>query len=614
MTTTENNMQNLHPDIQQRLYDLTVLTYISNNNKTGIKYRCFKFPDRNLDIKDIKDLALGSNIFINKFASGDIQVSWYADEPEGYKDAIVRDVFNKIIDMIPPEMSWSKLVNPCKSKKQTIDKDYSHSSFEHDTLRIVSSAAFRRLQNKTQVVPLCDNDIVHNRLTHSIEVSTVGKKLARMVASYVWETCMPKNDVAVIAQYFGGSCLNDEQVRELFTNNVADLVAAACLIHDIGNPPFGHQGEEALNETYTELLVLPEYRDSLGKLAKLEADIFKIEGNAQTIRLLAQNQNIDLTYATLAASIKYPRMHHQENSIYKKFNIYASEQELFNRILSSCGLNLVAGEDYERHPLVYVVEAADDICYSLFDFEDFVYLGFISEETYSETLLDITFANLKTPLAMRTPGETLEEKLNNYKQSLAEMSFTNIASKLRSEALFQLILNAFHAFKEKYDYIITGTYTIDNQLLNAKGKINGLLDIYAAIMANHPVKDRFAKSNTGLKKHSVTAGYNNIAVLKNSLGGYEIMSQLLKTHIAALHNLNKLQSQMILLTAPTEFIHKSIRDSLNKRDARSWVEILSPQQQIEQIRLLNDYLTGLTDNAALRLFRHLKGHEQVGFI
>jgi dGTP triphosphohydrolase len=194
------------------------------------------------------------------------------------------------------------------------------------------------------------------------------------------------------------------------------------------------------------------------------------------------------------------------------------------------------------------------------------------------------------------------------------MSFANIASKLRSEALFQLILNAFHAFKEKYDYIITGTYTIDNQLLNAKGKINGLLDIYAAIMANHPVKDRFAKSNTGLKKHSVTAGYNNIAVLKNSLGGYEVMSELLKTHIAALHNLNKLQSQMILLTAPTEFIHKSIHDSLNKRDARSWVEILSPQQQIEQIRLLNDYLTGLTDNAALRLFRHLKGHEQVGFI
>ena len=108
---------------------------------------------------------------------------------------------------------------------------------------------------------------------------------------------------------------------------------------------------------------------------------------------------------------------------------------------------------------------------------------------------------------MRTLGETLEEKLSNYKQGLVGMNFGNIASKLRSEALFQLILNAFHAFKEKYDYIITGTYTIDNQLLNAKGKINGLLDIYTMIMANHPVKDRFAKSNTGLKKHSVTAGY-----------------------------------------------------------------------------------------------------------
>lgn len=295
-------------------------------------------------------------------------------------------------------------------------------------------------------------------------------------------------------------------------------------------------------------------------------------------------------------------------------SLYAPRGCRFNRILSNCGLNLIAGEDYERHPLVYVVEAADDICYSLFDFEDFVHLGFVSEETYSGTLLDIIFANAKTPLAMRTLGETLEEKLSNHKQSLVEMNFGNIASKLRSEALFQLILNAFHTFKEKYDYIITGTYTMDNQLLNAKGKINGLLDIYAMIMANHPVKDRFAKSNTGLKKHPVTAGYNNIAVLKNSLGGYEIMRELLKTHIAALHNLNKLQSQMILLTAPPEFVHDGIRDSLNKRDAHSWAEVLSPQQQIEQIRLLNDYLTGLTDNAALKLFRHLKGHEQVGFI
>lgn len=602
---------NVHEDIIQRLHDLTILTYLSVNKKTNTRYWCFKFPDKNLDIRDIKDLAAASEIFINKFADGYIQISWYADDKEDYKGSDSCDVFNKIIDMVPLEMSWGKLINPCKAKKQAIDRAYIQSSFEHDVLRIVSSASFRRLQNKTQVIPLCDNDIVHNRLTHSIEVSAVGKKLARMVASYIWDNYVDLKDSKAIASAFGTYADNDSAMGALFINNIADLVSAACLIHDIGNPPFGHQGEEALNETYTELIATPEYQDSLNRLIELDEDIFKIEGNAQTIRLLAQNKNIDLAYATLAASIKYPRMYHTNDSIYKKFNIYASEQDLFNRILSNCGLNCLNNGDYERHPLVYIVEAADDICYSLFDFEDFVHLGFISEDVYSETLLDILFANLKTPLAARTLGETLEEKMHNYKQELAKLNFANKASKLRSEALFQLILNAFYAFKEKYDHIITGTYTIDNQLLNHKGKIHGLLDIYAEMMASNPVKDRFAKSNIGLKKHSVTAGYNNIAVLRNSLGGYEIMSELLKVHIHSLYNLHQLRAQMILLSTPSEFIHNDLIEAINKRMAKSWLEILSPKQQVEQIRLLNDYLTGLTDNAALKLFRHIKGHTQV---
>ena len=182
---------------------------------------------------------------------------------------------------------------------------------------------------------------------------------------------------------------------------------------------------------------------------------------------------------------------------------------------------------------------------------------------------------------------------------------------LRSEAIFQMTLNAFDVFKQKYEYIISGIYTIENQLLSNKGKIHGLLDIYATLTQDEQDVDAIDHANQALKKYSVNYGYNNIAVLKNSLGGYEVMSGLLKTYIAALHSLNKLKSQMVLFTIPEMYLSGKLRVALSKRDTISWVDILSEEQQIEQIRRLNDYVTGLTDNAALRLFRHMKGHEQI---
>ena len=605
---------NLHSETIEKLYNKKIVVYRSQSkNGSDTKYWCFKFPDYQFDITTIKEISHSSDIYVNRFPSGDIQVSWFADRLEHYKTESVKEIFNDIIDLVPTQMSWVKLLSPIKSKKNNIDTEYARSSFEHDQLRIVSSLSFRKLQNKTQVIPLCDNDSVHNRLTHSIEVFVVGKKLARRAAEYIWETHIDESDVKQLSNVF--QCGNNHNTtREVFINSIGDVVAAACLIHDIGNPPFGHQGEEALNETFEKLISSPEYANTLGKLATLHPDLFKIEGNAQTIRLLNQNKNIDLTYATLAASIKYPRAIDAEKSIYKKFNIYESERELFNNILKSCCLNHLKNNDYERHPLVFLVEAADDICYSLFDFEDFVNLEFISEDVYKNALLDIIFANIKTPMAMRTNGTTLAEKRENYINTLNNLSFSNISSKLRSEALFQMLLNALHAFKEKYEYIITGTYTQENNLLNSRGRINGLLDIYANIMSNHSIKDRFAESNLDIRKHSIKSGYNNMAVLKNSLGGYEIMSELLKICIYALHNLNKLQAQMIILSIPDNFILAEISEAVNKRDTISWQGILSPKQQCEQIRLLNDYLTGLTDNEALKLFKHIKGHEQLSIM
>ena len=512
------------------------------------------------------------------------------------------------------KMPWAKLINPTKSKKQTIDQEYVRTTFEHDAMRIVSSASFRKLQDKTQAIPLSDNDMVHNRLTHTIEVAAVGKKLARMVADYVWDNHIEITDKNAIASIFKCDPTNQSLTKEVFINNVADIVEAACLIHDLGNPPFGHQGEGALSETYDDLANLPEYGETLVRLAKAQPDIFKIEGNAQTLRSIANNKSIDLTYATLAVSIKYPCVYHQGNSIYKKFNVYQSEQELFNKIMINCGIVLLQNHEYARHPLVYLVEAADDICYSLFDFEDFVHLGFVSEEVYCGTLINIILSDQSSVIATKTHGGNLSEKRIHYKQDLYannQLSFIDIVSKLRSEAIFQMMLNAFDVFQQKYEYIISGIYTIENQLLSNKGKIHGLLDIYATLTQDEQDVDAIDHANQALKKYSVNYGYNNIAVLKNSLGGYEVMSGLLKTYIAALHNLNKLKSQMVLFTIPEMYLSDKLRVVLSKRDAISWVDVLSDEQQIEQIQWLNDYLTGLTDNAALRLFRHMKGHEQI---
>lgn len=615
ISTKEKNKSNLHTEITERLNLMNIHIHSSTNKKSHREFHYFQFPNCNQDIQSIKELAAGSDVFINAFAC-DIKVSWYANESEIYKTDCNRKLFHQIINLVPDSLSWVNLLNPNKSKKQQTKPEYLRSSFEHDALRIVSSATFRKLQNKTQVIPLGDNDIIHNRLTHSIEVATVGKKLARMVAEYIWDNYIGEDDAQSIAESFCYSVASHEAIKELFINSIADIVYAACLIHDIGNPPFGHQGEEALKETYEQLMAMPEYKESLSILNGEYPDLFKIEGNAQTIRLLSENTNIDLTYATLASSIKYPKMYSTEDSIYKKFNIYLSEEKLFNDILTNCGLNVAQGNDYKRHPLVYLVEAADDICYGLFDFEDFVHLGFISQEIYCDTMIEIILPNLNAPAAKNSSiqGNTIEEKRISYKENITKQNlktFDSIASKLRSEALFQMILNAKHSFEKKYDYIMTGSYTKCNQLLNKKGKIHGLLDIYSAIMGDSPTEDCFARTSAGLKKHSVVSGYNNIAVLKNSLGGYEIMRELLETYIFALHNLDKLKSQMILFTIPEEYIFEDILEAIDKKNSKSWVTILSKKQQAEQIRKLNDYLTGLTDTAALKLFRHLKGHEQI---
>ncbi|MEM7314896.1 MAG: dGTP triphosphohydrolase, partial [Planctomycetota bacterium] len=229
------------------------------------------------------------------------------------------------------------------------------SAFEADYDRVSFSTAFRRLARKTQVHPLAQNDQVHNRLTHSIEVAAVGRTLSRMLADLMRRRGEPIIDAPT-------TC-----------DDLAWIMQAACLVHDIGNPPFGHAGEFAIREWVAEHadVVFPQSQ-SVSQGTQTDLRIF--EGNAQGFRLAARTDNqqgyMRLTYATLGSMVKYPWVSTSPQAEEQgKFNCFSTEQSIFQGIWEQLGLIRDDGS-YARHPLSFLSEAADDICYRIVDLED----------------------------------------------------------------------------------------------------------------------------------------------------------------------------------------------------------------------------------------------------
>ena len=275
-------------------------------------------------------------------------------------------------------MDWKTLINPARlgeRRTSTLNLKDARSPFEADHGRILFSNPFRRLHNKTQVFPMPENDHVHSRLTHSLEVANVGQTLGKMVGQ-------------VIVQRHG---LENVCLPEHFSQ----IVGSACLAHDIGNPPFGHHGEQAIS-TYFKRCFKNGPLD--GVTSEQMEDLCQFEGNAQGFRLLSRlhmcrdEGGLRLTFASLGAFAKYPQsMTHQGNRERpggKKFGFYHSERALFAQVAQACGLNDVEGksEAWHRHPLAYLMEAADDICYQILDLEDGVALKLLSRSAFAELM------------------------------------------------------------------------------------------------------------------------------------------------------------------------------------------------------------------------------------
>ena len=271
-------------------------------------------------------------------------------------------------------MDWEALLGKQRLNDPDAESQSGRSPFQQDLDRIVFSAAFRRLARKTQVHPLSDNDHVHTRLTHSIEVASVGRSLGTIVGS---EIAGSLNKPEITADTFG------------------DIVQAACLAHDIGNPPFGHSGEDTIGRWFNSSVNSPAIFGSDMKDIE-KNDLRYFEGNAQGFRILTQLENnrwsggLRLTYAVLGTFTKYPRssvVHPIPNDSYiggKKIGFFESERGYFEKIASGLGLIQRNEQLYYwcRHPLAFLVEAADDICYAIIDIEDGFALGYL---TFEET-------------------------------------------------------------------------------------------------------------------------------------------------------------------------------------------------------------------------------------
>ncbi len=388
-------------------------------------------------------------------------------------------------------MHWEQLLSlkrqGDKGKRLRIEQDDTRLGFEVDYDRIIFSSAFRSLQDKTQVIPLSKTDFVHTRLTHSLEVSVVGRSIGRLVGK------------KIIEKY-----PHLQEIHGYQANDFGAIVAAAALAHDIGNPPFGHSGEKAIGE-YFSIGKGQQYKDQLTD--KEWQDLIDFEGNANGFSVLTSSRpgiegSVRLTYAVLGAFMKYPKESLPKkptNDIAdKKYGFFQSDKVFFKEVANELGLisnkkgNYIG---YERHPLAYLVEAADDICYTIIDFEDGINLGLVSEDYALEYLIKLVKDTIDT-----TKYQTLTTKEDRI-------------SYLRALAIGNLINDAVRIFVENEEDILKGKFPF---ALTDKSKYKAQID--------------------DIIKLSVKNIYQSREVIEKELSGYQIINSLLDKFITAFNN------------------------------------------------------------------------------
>jgi dGTPase len=433
-------------------------------------------------------------------------------------------------------MNWEQLLSlqryGDKTKRLRKEQDETRLGFEVDYDRIVFSAAFRSLQDKTQVIPFSKTDFVHTRLTHSLEVSVVARSIGRLAGKAILEKHPHLSEIHAYQ-----------------SNDFGAIVAAAALAHDIGNPPFGHSGEKAIGHFFSDGAGA-HYKAELNALEY--EDLCKFEGNANGFKIVSQSMDgapggLRLSAATLGAYMKYPKasLPHKptQHVADKKFGFYQAQATDFNILAQDLGLTSKAGA-YYRHPLAYLVEAADDICYTIIDFEDGINLGWISESYALEYLINL----VKDSIDKKTYA--------SLKHTPQRMSY------LRALAINSLIKDAVAIFLKNEEAILSGSFP------------HALLD-----------KSKYAAQIDDIISLSVEKVYHSPEVLQKEIVGYKVITTLLEAFTkAAVHEFKgqaDAYDQLILRLVPngTPFMSNTLYDTL--LNATCYVASLSDGKAME---------------------------------
>jgi dGTPase len=438
-------------------------------------------------------------------------------------------------------MNWNQLLSNTRLGQEEYNATEKHSrtQFQRDYDRIIFSSPFRRMQNKTQVFPLPGSIFVHNRLTHSLEVASVGRSLGSMFVEKAEREKM--------------------EVENPLFHEIGSVISAACLAHDMGNPPFGHSGEDAISQFFKK----NDHRNLETELTEGQwKDFIQFDGNANAFRLLSHQFNgrreggFALTYTTLASIVKYP--YESVFTTKPKFGFFQSEKSIFERIGNELGLIQQSTDPlrFVRHPLVFLVEAADDICYQLMDLEDAHKLKIHSFEQTSALLMRFFDSQNESKQIGR-----IKETFNLVSDPNEQIAY------LRASVIGKLVKQCVNVFWEKQNEILNGQFQ------------KPLIDC---------VEQTSLEAMKEIKKVSIRNIYNDRSVVEVEISGYQIIGTLLEVFTEAILNPNEGISRKMIQLIPAQF-------------GREY------SSTYEKIQSVVDFVSGMTDLYALDIYRKIKG-------